>query len=1381
MKSQRASGLWSIVVGAVVAMAWLPVAHADPVVYTVTDFTDEDGTCPDDTMCTLRTAITTANATPGAHIAVAPTTPGVPWTITLTEELPAITAATILDGTGLPNSTGASPGTIIDGSGLVGASGALSDGFHVASGGGTTISGFIIVNFSGDGILIDDSTGGDQVSGNYIGVGADGMTAAPNAVGVVISGSPGNVIGSPASPSALTSITTSANVISGNTGAGLSIQGASSTGNHVIGNVFGADKSGKTAVANSDGILVETGAATTSILANLVSGNSGDGIHLVGAGTGNVINLDLIGVAIDGTTALGNGAAGVYVDATSSTTIGEASDAAGSGNIIADNAKGVVVKGGTSNANVIEYNQMSGNGIGIDLGDNGVTANDAGDVDTGPNGLQNYPALTGVWNDGGTIVVSGSLDTTAGAYDMQFFANAACSTTMHGEGATFLQDVSQNPGSFQIRLDVNTINTPVAFVAATATGTSGTSEFSICQAVQTCPSIDLEPFTLPTVVEETAYSAKITATGTAGATYTYSVTSGSLPSGLTLTAFDATTGLLSGTTTDHGSAEFTITAVDQNGCSGSNDYSVSVDCPSLSITPSSLPNATMGTAYSATLGASGGGTPYSFAVSDGALPAGLTLSTAGAITGTPTGTGTENFTVTVTDGAGCTTSQLYSISSATGCDTISVTPETLPNGTAGTVYPQTMLAASGGTAPYTFLISAGALPDGLNLGLDGTLSGTPTAAGPFTFTVGVDDCLGCTGSRSYMITIAMACPAITFMPATLPKGTIGTAYSSKIIPAGGTAPYHITADMLPAGLTLDPGTGALTGTPTTAGTTMFTVTATDANSCMGTQAYSIQVSSVCPAITITPSALPGGVAGTNYSQPLSASGGTAPYAYAVLSGSLPGVTLSSSGLFTGIPTTEGTFQLAVTVTDSNHCSGGATYSASICAAITLTPTQLADATRGVPYTGEVFAGGGDTPYTYSVTDGALPAGLSLDSAGNLTGTPTTAGDFSFTVSVVDDLACRGSQAYAITVTTPSCPSLSLGPDSLPDATVDVAYSQSFSASGGQTPYTYGVRTGSLPDGLTLADGGALTGTPTTAGHFNFTIGATDTNSCSTARAYAITVVAACGVLTVGPSTLPNATAGTAYDQMLTATGGTAPYAFTVSAGLLPDGLELAASGELTGTATAAGSSGFSVTVTDADGCTGNGTYSFTVASPGCDNISISPLALLDGVIGSSYSQTFTATGGTAPYTWTTSGTLPAGLTMSTGGTLSGTPTAAGSESFAAVAHDSASCQATRQYMIEIACAPSGCPLPDAGPIDAPPLPPDAAPVPPDAAVIPPDASLPDAALAPPVDAETESGDAGKAKSSGGCEVGAGGEGGAGGAAILVGLGLVLTCRRRRRR
>jgi hypothetical protein len=183
-------------------------------------------------------------------------------------------------------------------------------------------------------------------------------------------------------------------------------------------------------------------------------------------------------------------------------------------------------------------------------------------------------------------------------------------------------------------------------------------------------------------------------------------------------------------------------------------------CPLITIAPPTVPNGTLGTAYSQTLTASGGTGPYTFSVVSGTLPAGLTLTAGGVLSGTPTTVGTTTITIRATDVNGCFAQITYTIViSASGCPVVVISPSTMPNGTFGVPYSQT-LTASGGSGPFTFSVVSGTLPAGLTLTAGGVLSGTPTTVGSSTFVVQVTNGTSCPGAITYTINIVTAVPTL---------------------------------------------------------------------------------------------------------------------------------------------------------------------------------------------------------------------------------------------------------------------------------------------------------------------------------------------------------------------------------------------------------------------------------------------------------------------------------------------------------------------------------------------------------------------------------------------------------------------------------------------
>ena len=521
---------------------------------------------------------------------------------------------------------------------------------------------------------------------------------------------------------------------------------------------------------------------------------------------------------------------------------------------------------------------------------------------------------------------------------------------------------------------------------------------------------------------------------------------------------------------------------------------------------------------------------------------------------------------------------------------------------------------------------------------------------------------------------------ITVLPNFIPAGTQGQAYSQMMDAAGGNTPYSfaITSGSLPVGFTLAPG-GLLSGTTATPGTYNFTITATDVDGNTGFRPYTFSMGTA-GGLTINPPGLPAGSQGVAYSQTVIASGGTGiGYVYSISAGSLPpGLSINSaSGAITGTPSTGGSYGFTVFVRDSGGNTGTRIYNINIGANIlTLTPTTLPNGAQSVPYSQTVTASGGTGPYTFAVTSGTPPAGLSLNSGGVLSGTPSGTGSSTFTVRATDSVNNVGTQTYTINI---GSNILTVTPPSLPNGTQGVAYSQTFGASGGTAPYTFARTAGSLPTGLTLTSGGVLSGTPTASGIFNFDVQATDPSFNTGTTSYSVTINLA--PLTINPPSLPAATVGTPYNQTVVASGGTAPYSYTLLSGSTPPGTTLGAGGAITGTPTTPGSYSFTVQATDATPNTGTRNYTINVGS---NILTVSPGSLPNGTQGTPYSQTVSGNGGTGPYTFAlASGSLPAGLSLSAGGVISGTPTGSGSSTFTIGVTDSVGNTGSQAYTVNI--------------------------------------------------------------------------------------------------
>ncbi|MBI4850749.1 MAG: putative Ig domain-containing protein [Acidobacteria bacterium] len=782
------------------------------------------------------------------------------------------------------------------------------------------------------------------------------------------------------------------------------------------------------------------------------------------------------------------------------------------------------------------------------------------------------------------------------------------------------------------------------------------------------------PETLPNGRVGDFYNLPIIANGGAG---NYTFTIDSAPSGFSLSS----SGQFSGTPDTAGKFSFTVTAKDRNGLTGSRTYTIII-CGNIFFNQSSLlPNATINAQYQQSITADGSGAPYNFSVQNG-LPTGLTISPNGLITGKPIASGNFLFSVIATDANGCQGFQNFSLT--VDCLPISISPGTIADAMVDMAYNQS-IKASGGLAPYKFT-SDNPLPDGLMISSSGVISGIPRLSGVFTIVITVTDNANCSNKQFYNLKInkSVTCPKIGVSPLKLPDATASLAYAQNVIGTGGQAPYSFALiGTIPPGLSFS-ANGLLSGTPTTQGTFSFSIVAKDVNECVGSQNFTLVVApKPCPSISLSPGTLPNATIALAYSQTVIASGGQAPYTF-TSTGQLPsGFTLSSSGLISGTTNVQGSFTFTVIAKDANNCTGSQTYTVNVnCPIITFSPSSLSSGTINTLYSQNISANGGQAPYIFSLT-GALPNGLVLSSSGVISGTPTTLGTFSFTINVKDANNCTNSQAYVLTIAAPTCPTITLSPNSLPNGTMGIAYNQSVVASGGQSPYSFAA-SGNIPLGLNLSSIGILSGIALSQGSFSFTITATDANNCTGSQSYSIVILPPpCPTIILNPSSLPNGAVNSSYSQSISASGGQAPYTFTVS-GIIPPGLSFSASGLLSGTPTTQGTFGFMVTAKDVNNCSASRSYTITITAPACPTIILDPTSLPGATETVEYSQTITASGGVAPYSFTlTSGVLPPGLSLSGTGTISGTPTQSGTFSFIIKATDNNGCFGTQSYTLEV--------------------------------------------------------------------------------------------------
>ena len=678
------------------------------------------------------------------------------------------------------------------------------------------------------------------------------------------------------------------------------------------------------------------------------------------------------------------------------------------------------------------------------------------------------------------------------------------------------------------------------------------------------------------------------------------------------------------------------------------------------------------------------------------------------LTGQPTKAGTFNPSACLADGSA---GSCYGYSSGpTPLGTVSVSPAvsvsttTLPAATADQFYSQT-LEASGGVGFDTWsILGSGTLPPGLSLDpFTGTIGGVPSypvctgSKTPpdcnYTFSVEVSDSYGVVATQTLSLTVGLAPLAVE--TTSLAAAVVGNAYSTSLLATGGLAPYQWSASGLPQGLTLDASSGQLTGTPTStdsaASPYTIQVKVTDAEGATDTASLALYV--VSTSVAITTATLPSAEVDACYSTTIDATGGVTPYSWklstsatlataskrAIWSGSSSGggsgsscgslgesywtlIPNGSSVTLSGKPSSIGEVNITISVTDAAGEVDSKTYTIVVNPQpVVVTTTSIQAGQTCGPYSATLSASGGIAPYTWALAPGStLPPGLSLDSAGQVTGTPITAGNFSFSVVATDS---TGVDATATITADISLTPLTIFPAttagggaySLVGGISGTGWSQAIDVSGGSCSYTWSVLGGALPSGLTLgASTGVISGTLGTADTYQFTIKVIDTNGDSLTQLYSLTVAPSqtSSTLAIDTSSVPVALVDGTYSTTLVATGGTAPYSWSclqegeTSCGLEFSGVSLdAATGQITGTTTPSGTYPFTVKVTDASGASATASFTLYVTS-GSLQITTSSLPSGQLCTPGNYEAVLEATNVIGSYAWSIAGgTLPSGLIL----------------------------------------------------------------------------------------------------------------------------------------
>jgi hypothetical protein len=710
----------------------------------------------------------------------------------------------------------------------------------------------------------------------------------------------------------------------------------------------------------------------------------------------------------------------------------------------------------------------------------------------------------------------------------------------------------------------------------------------------------------------------VTATLCAGTLFNYTITAtgtptfydaNPLPPGLRI---DQSSGIISGTPTTAGNYDITILAYNSGG-NGSAVLNLSVTSVPI-ITGPTIATGSLNVPFSEEVnGTSYGATTYSAT----GLPAGLSMSSTGLISGTPTESGTFNVTLSGTSVCGTGTQTLIltipppppviTSASFTFCENQSVNVNVI---------------ATNNPTSY----SASGLPAGLSINTStGIITGSPTELGNFNVTINATNSGG-SGSAGLNLSVISA-PIIT--GPTTATGSLNVPFSAELT-VSINSPTTYSATGLPAGLSMS-STGLISGTPTESGT--FNVTLIGTNTCgTGTQTLILTIPPPPPPVITSPLAA-SICEGTPFSYTITATNNSTFYD---AGDPLPaGLTINeSTGVISGTPTTAGVYPIPIVAYNSGG-NGTGTLTLTVNAAPVITSPITATGVQNVVFNYQTIASNNPTSYAAS----GLPAGLSINtSTGLISGTPTVTGTFTVTLSATN--TC-GIGTQTLTLTIPAPPIVTSGVT----ATLCAGTPFSYTITANNNPTFFDASP--LPAGLTIDQStGIISGTPTTAGNYDITIVAY--NSGGNGSAVLILSVTSAPVIT-GPTTA-SGSLNVPFSQEL---NGTIYSGTTFSATGLPTGLTInSTTGLISGTPTESGT--FNVTLSGTDVCgTGTQTLTLTIPPPAIT----SPLTA-SICAGTPFSYTITANNN--PTFFDAGDPLPPGLTRNQStGVISGTPTTAG--------------------------------------------------------------------------------------------------------------------------
>ncbi len=913
--------------------------------------------------------------------------PGGQQTINPTTPLPTVTAANVtIDATTQPGYAGV-PRVTLDGSSNPSAGNGLD-----LSGGHDTVKGLSIVTFQGSAIAID-TAGNDVISGNYLGIQIDGSTVGQNSGDGVNITTANNTVGGNSG--------TSSNVLSGNLGCGVVLKGTSATGNVVSGNIIGLNAAETAAVPNqTDGVEIVLGASnstiggTTAGARNVISGNINAGIKIAGNistfCTGNVITGNYIGTNGTSVVTIGNSAAGIYLGQSAVGNIIGGLTAA-EGNTIDFASGGGILLVGSGNGNAILGNAIRDGAprMSIDLENNGPTPNDAGDADSGSNGLQNFPLFLDASLAGSTLTTHFNVDSAsvAGTHGIRvelFRSDPAGVQRLLPLGSqcfagNSLTAAAMTIASAPINIGDNLVGTATSYTdTGCTTPSDGTSEVSNAIAVAACtpPAATITPGG-PTSF---CTGGSVTLTASAGATYQWR-NFGTPLVGSTGQQLVVTTG-----------GSYSVTVTNAAGCSATSSQTAVTVNSAVNVTISGPTTFCAPGSVTLTANPSGGsGTFASYQWSLNGTPIG------GATSSTYSATAGGGYSVTVTDSNGCTgTAAPATVTANTPPPATISAPSSI---CANSVVSASIVGGPVAGATYTWTVGNGTLQTGQGTASITFSVGTAT---PVSLSV-VATRNSCSANGSASITVGAFIPTITSS-----GPTSFCAGGSLTLTSSAGASYQWLLNGSPIG-----GANAQSYVATVAGN--YSVSVTTGAGCNGTSATTAVTNTTAPSPTITPSGPTTFCSGGSVTLTCSAA---ATYQWL-----LNGVAINSATGQTFSATASGSY--SVTVTNGGGCTG---TSPAVSVTVTSATTAItAPSSTGIGSTGNIAsvptAPAGST-YNWIITGGTITSGNGTTSitwtAGSgssaTIGVTVTTGSCTATASATVSLASGSTSDLALTMT-----------------------------------------------------------------------------------------------------------------------------------------------------------------------------------------------------------------------------------------------------------------------------------------------------------------------------------------------------------------------------